>query len=82
MVAVNKMGTYSFAYLDPGDYLLVTQTENASGFRMTLEAGKAYYLLQDTFSGMWKSRTRLSRHTKELVMYELSGAHYADWTRK
>ena len=82
VVAVNKMGTYSFVYLDPGEYLLVSQTENASGIRMNLEAGKEYYFLQDTFSGMWKSRTGLSRHTKELVMYELAGAHRSDWTRK
>ncbi|OFW20331.1 MAG: hypothetical protein A3H97_20545 [Acidobacteria bacterium RIFCSPLOWO2_02_FULL_65_29] len=82
VVAVNKMGTYSFAYLDPGDYLLVSQTENASGLRMNLEAGKDYYFLQDTFMGAWKARTALSRHTKELVMYELNGAHYADWKRK
>jgi hypothetical protein len=82
VIAVNKMGTYGFAYLDPGEYQLVSQTENASGFRMNLEAGKGYYFLQDTFTGMWKSRTKLSRHTKELVMYELSGAYYSDWKRK
>jgi hypothetical protein len=39
VVVVNKMGTYGFAYLDPGEYLLVSQTENASGFQMKLEAG-------------------------------------------
>lgn len=66
----------------PGDYPLVSQVENASGFRIKLEAGKDYYFLQDTFMGMWKARTALSRHTKELVMYELSGAHYSDWKRK
>ncbi len=82
VVAVNKMGTYSFTYLDPGDYLLVSQAENASGLRMKLEAGKDYYFLQDTFTGAWKTRTALSRHTKELVMYELGGAYYSDWKRK
>jgi hypothetical protein len=82
VVAVNKMGTYSFAYLDPGDYLLVSQTENASGFHIKLEAGKDYYFLQDTFMGAWKARTTLSRHTKELVMYELDGAYSSDWKRK
>jgi hypothetical protein len=79
---VNRMGTYSFAYLDPGEYKLVSQAENASGFTMTLEAGKDYYFLQDTFMGMMKARTQLSRHSKELVMYQLGGSHYADWTRK
>jgi hypothetical protein len=82
VVAVNKMGTYGFVYLDPSEYLLVSQTENASGFRMKLEAGKDYYFLQDTFMGAWKARTTLSRHSKELVMYELSGTHYSDWKRK
>lgn len=82
VVAVNKMGTYSFAYLDPGDYLLVSQTENASGFRMKLDAGKDYYFLQDTFMGSWKAHTTLSRHAKELVMYELEGAYFSDWKRK
>jgi hypothetical protein len=82
VVAVNKQGTYSLVYLDPGDYLLVSQAGNAGGFRMTLEAGKEYYLLQDTFSGMMKAGTTLSRHSKELVMYELNGANLSDWTQK
>ena len=82
VVAINRMGTYSFAYLDPGEYLLAAQTENASGFRMKLEAGKDYYFLQNVFMGAWKNRTTLSRHTKELVMYELQGAYFSDWKRK
>jgi hypothetical protein len=82
VVAVNKIGTYSFAYLDPGDYLLVAQTENASGIRMTLEAGKEYDFLEDAFLGMMKSQTGLSRHTREMLMYELAGAYYSDWQRK
>ena len=82
VVAVNKEGTYSFAYLDPGEYELVSQAENASGFKMNLEAGKDYYFLQDTFMGAWKARTALTRHSKELVMYELEGAYFSDWKRK
>lgn len=82
VIAVNKMGTYYFTYLDPGEYLLVSQAENASGFKMNLEAGKDYYFLQNTFMGAWKARTTLSRQTKEMAMHELSGAYWADWTRK
>jgi hypothetical protein len=78
VVAINSMGTYSFAYLDPGDYLLVSQVGNAGGFRMKLEAGKDYYFFQDIFFG----RVALSRHTKELVMYELNGAYFSDWKPK
>lgn len=82
VIAVNKMGTYSFAYVDPGEYLLVSQTENASGIRLKLEAGKDYYFLQNTFMGTWKAKTGLSQHTKELVMYELNGAWHSDWKQK
>jgi hypothetical protein len=82
VIAVNKMGTYFFTYLDPGEYLLASQAENASGFKMNLEAGKDYYFLQDTFMGAWKARTALTRHTKELVMHEMSGAYWSNWTRK
>ena len=82
VVAVNKMGTYSFAYLDPGEYQLASQSENASALKLTLEAGKEYYFLQNTFMGAWKARTGLSLQSKEIVLHELSGAEYADWKRK
>jgi hypothetical protein len=82
VIAVNKMGTYSFAYLDPGKYQLASQSENANGFEMELEGGKDYYFLQNTFQGGWKAQTALSRNTKELVMYELDGAYLSDWKRK
>ena len=82
VIAVNKMGTYSLAYLDPGEYLLVSQTENASGIKLHLEAGKDYYFLQNTFMGTWKAKTSLAQHTKELVMYELNGAWHSDWKQK
>ena len=82
VVAVNKQGTYAFAYLDPGVYVLVAQAENASGLRMNLEAGKDYYLLQNILMGAWKGRAILSRHSKEYVLFEASGAYLSDWQRK
>ena len=82
VIAVNRAGTYSFAYLDPGKYKLVSQSENANGFEMQLEAGKEYYFLQNTFQGALKWDTGLSRNSPELVMYELNGAYYSRWKRK
>ena len=82
VIAVNRIGTYSFAYLDPGKYKLVSQSENAVGMELELKAGEAYYFLQDVFAGRWKAKTGLSQHTKELVMYELGGAWYSDWKEK
>jgi hypothetical protein len=82
VIAVNKQGTYSFAFLAPGTYRLVSQSENAYGFDVELEAGKSYYFLQNTFDGIFKSETSLSRNSPELVMYFLDGSYYADWKAK
>ncbi len=81
VIAVNKLGTYSFAYLDPGEYNLISQSENANGFKIQLEAGKSYYFLQNTFKGILKGRTMLSRNSPEVVMYELDGSYFSDWKR-
>ncbi len=82
VIAVNRAGTYSIAYVDPGKYKLVSQSENANGFEMQLEAGKQYYFLQNTFQGVLRWDTGLSRNSAELVMYELNGAYYSEWRRK
>lgn len=80
VIAVNKMGTYSIAYVDPGKYSLISQSENANGFDMELEAGKTYYFLQTTFQGI-KDQTLLSRNSPEVVMYLLDGSYFSDWKR-
>lgn len=82
VVAVNKMGTYSIVYLDPGKYRLVSQSENAHGMEIELEAGKGYYFLQNVWMGTWKGKTTLSRHSQELVTYEMNGAWLSDWKAK
>lgn len=82
VIAVNKWGTYSFAYLDPGEYRLVSQSENAYGFEMELEAGKSYYFVQNTFQGMIKNQSSLTRNSPELVMYLVDGSYFSDWHRK
>jgi hypothetical protein len=82
VTAANRNGTYSFAYLDPGKYQLVSQMENANGFEIQLDAGKDYYFLQNIFQGTWRPKTVLTRNTKELVMYQADGAYYSDWRLK
>ncbi len=82
IVAINKMGTYSIVYLDPGKYRLVSQSENAHGMDLEVEAGKDYYFLQDVWMGTWKGKTTLSRHSKELVTFEMNGAYHSEWKAK
>lgn len=82
VIAVNKEGTYSFAYLDPGKYQLVSQSENANGFEMELEAGKTYYFLRNTFQGFFKYHTVLSHNSPELVNFLMTGTYFSDWSRQ
>jgi hypothetical protein len=82
VIAVNQEGTYSIAYVEPGKYRLVSQSVNANGFEMELEAGKAYYLLQNIFEGTVKNHTMLSRNSEEFVMYELNGSYFSEWKAK
>ncbi len=86
VIAVNDMGTYSIAYVDPGKYSLISQSDNANGFEMDLEAAKTYYFIQETvigaaFVGM-RTLTMLSRNSPEVVMYLADGAYLSDWKRK
>jgi hypothetical protein len=79
VVAVNEPGTYSFANLDPGQYTVLSQAENARSFPVKLEAGHVYYFFQDVLAG--GDRTSVSMHSKELAEFEMSGAAYSDWRR-
>ena len=85
VIAVNEMGTYSIAYVDPGKYSLIAQSENANGFEMDLEAGKTYYFIQETVIGAafvtMRIHTLLSRNSPEVVMYLVDGAYLSDWKR-
>jgi hypothetical protein len=78
VVAVNEPGTYSFVNLDPGEYLIASQAENARWFKVKLEAGKVYYFFQDVLEG---DRTSLSMHSKEMALFEMAAASYSDWRR-
>jgi hypothetical protein len=82
VIAVNEMGTYSIAYVDPGKYSLILQSENANGFEIDLEAGKTYYFIQEiVIGGFGRSFAMLSRNSPEVVMYLADGAYLSDWKR-
>jgi hypothetical protein len=83
VVAINRLGIYSFAYLQPGKYQLVSQGNNVNGFEMDLEAGREYFFLQNTFgSGPSATETVLSRNSPELVSYLVEGSYFSDWKPK
>jgi hypothetical protein len=79
-VGLTGPGCYLFFYLDPGDYELISQTYDAVGLRMKLEAGKDYYLTQTLYAKGIRPRSFLTRHSKELVMYEVAGSLWSEWS--
>lgn len=83
VIGINRLGTYCFAYLDPGEYdlvSLVSQNKKAQGFRMKLEGGQIYYFLQLPFAA--GQEVQLTRHPPELVMFLLGGSEYCQWKVK
>jgi hypothetical protein len=82
IIAVNRMGTHNFVFLDPGRYTLMTKAGNAGELTMDLEAGKDYYFFQNTFMGFASTKNTLTRQSKELVTYELTGTYPVEWQPK
>ena len=83
VIAVNRPGTYSFAYVDPGEYLLASEAGfaggNVNGFKMKLEAGNDYYFLQNITV---ENRTVLSVNPRPIVLLEIGGASFSEWKQK
>jgi hypothetical protein len=80
VIAVNELGTYSFAYLDPGKYRLMSQSSNnGSGFETELEAGKTYYFVQNS---LHDGLTVLSRNSGEVVTYLAADTYLSKWNPK
>ncbi len=79
LVGVTGPGCYLYFYLDPGEYFLVGETFDVVGLRMKLEAGKDYYLTQTLYAKGIRLRSFLTRHSKELVMYEVAGSLWSEW---
>lgn len=80
LVGFTGPGCYLFFYLEPGEYDLISKTYDAVGLRMKLEAGKEYYLTQTLYAKGIRPRSFLTRHSKELVMYEVAGSLWSDWS--
>ena len=85
VVAVNRVGSYSFVYLDPGNYEFVSAPGYTS-MQVTVEAGKGYYFLQNSLAGdkmnLGRPISALSMNSEELVRFEITGAAFSVWKQK
>lgn len=56
---VNRGKTYFFFTVEPGERYFCSESENQDFLKLSVEAGKTYYLQQKVEMGMWKARTNL-----------------------
>jgi hypothetical protein len=62
--------TYLYTVLDPGEHVFKAQSENEFDLKLNLEAGKIYYLAQESRMGMLYSRNKL------ILLNETDGKKY------
>lgn len=62
---VNRGRTYFFFTVEPGEHYFCSESENQDYLKLTVEAGKTYYLQQKVEMGVWKARTNLVVMTEE-----------------
>ncbi len=81
VVGFNFPGTYTFFYLTPGDYFIASRAWHTDGLHLNVEAGKDYYLVQALYAGGgFRPKSCLIRHSRELVMYEVAGSLWSEWS--
>ena len=56
-VGINRGDNYFFVFLDPGEHNLCSRAENKVTAKLTVEAGKTYYVQQKIKMGFMKART-------------------------
>ena len=52
---------FIYAYLEPGDYLILSKSENKAELPITLKGGKTYYIEQNVNPGLLYARSKLER---------------------
>ena len=58
-IGANKGKSYFTFTLDPGDHYLCSKAENRSTLKLSVEAGKTYFVQQKVEMGMLKARNKI-----------------------
>lgn len=59
LLGVTKSDSYVYAYVDPGEHVFWSKAENVNAIRISVEAGKTYYIQQHAQIGVWKMAVEL-----------------------
>lgn len=79
---VNRGNNYFFITIEPGDHYFCSAAENHSVIKLTVEAGKTYYVQQHVRMGVMKARNKIEPMTDEEGKAKLEKLHLATWTVK
>jgi Protein of unknown function (DUF2846) len=79
---VNRGNNYFFFTLEPGERYFCSDSENQDYLKLTVEAGKTYYLQQKVQAGFFKARTNLVVMTQEEGVKKLKDVHPSFWEIK
>lgn len=79
---VNRGKTYFFFTVEPGERYFCSESENQDYLKLTVEAGKTYYLQQKVEFGVWKARTNLVVMTEEQGTKKLEDVHLSVFEEK
>lgn len=79
---VNRGKTYFFFTVEPGERYFCSESENQDYLKLTVEAGKTYYLQQKVEMGLWKARTNLVVMTEEKGKEKLKDVHLSVFEEK
>ncbi len=79
---VNRGNNYFYFTLDPGEHYFCSAAENRSLLKLSVEAGKTYYLQQHVRMGVMKARNKLDSMPEDEGKKKLADAHPATWEIK
>ena len=79
---MNRGDNYFFFMLDPGDHYFCSAAENPSVMKLTVEAGKTYYVQQHVRMGLMKARTKVESMSDEEGKAKLVHLHLSTWQMK
>ena len=80
LLGVTKSDSYVYAYVEPGEHVFWSKAENVNAIRISVEAGKTYYIQQHAQIGVWKMAVELEVLDEPEAKELLKQCHYLTFT--
>ena len=81
-LGVNRGKTYFYLFVEPGERFFCSKAENEDYIKLTVEAGRTYYLQQKVEVGFFKARTNLVQMKEEEGIKKLKDVNLSVFEKK